>query len=735
MASAAAEAAVASLRGTAGGHARDADDAAIAAWLCALPCAAVVAVAILLLGPPLGELLYPAHPPFTFLAGQARFIRPEPTEETRYLLALSAPLLAALAIALAPRWLPRIPRRATTPLAVGTQALLATLVVAALVAQYRDRFGLPYNGGETPFRLHYFDPATLVVAALLATASAALLRSESLRARAAALLVDTPRRRALLLAVAAAATIVWALPALQSDSSIAMAPEDLLYHLGFTFDESFSVLNGRTPLVDFTAQYGSLWPWVLALPMLAAGKTLLAFTVGLFVVSVLALLAVHGVLRRVTHSSLAALLLYLPFLATSLFTIAGTAANRSTVGTYFGTFPLRYAGPWLVAWLTARQLGRDGENSGRALWLLFTAAGLALLNNGDFGVAALGASVAALLWNGGELSWRRLGRVLAWAGAGIATALLLVSALTLARAGSPPQFSRLFDYARLYALGGYALQPIPGVLGLHLLVYLTYVGAVAVASVRVVRRAHNRVLTGMLTWSGIFGLGAGMYYVGRSHPVALKHQFSAWTFALALLTVVAVGALAADRARARRQALGAVVVLFGFGLAVCSIAQVPAPWSQLARLDAPYRQLEPWRSPELFVPPADASARAFVGTLADGPSRFVHRAGAPVAILLTTGHRMADAYGVVNVAPYTGIESLQTVERVEATLDALRDAGGNTVILPAILDPSIYPLLERRGFEPLPERHPWPIVGSIDKWVDTRHLHPRALDEASRPTP
>ena len=32
----------------------------------------------------------------------------------------------------------------------------------------------------------------------------------------------------------------------------------------FTLDETYAILNGRTPLADFTAQYGSLWPYLPA---------------------------------------------------------------------------------------------------------------------------------------------------------------------------------------------------------------------------------------------------------------------------------------------------------------------------------------------------------------------------------------------------------------------------------------------------------------------------------------
>jgi hypothetical protein len=130
-----------------------------------------------------------------------------------------------------------------------------------------------------------------------------------------------------------------------------------------------------------------------------------------------------------------------------------------------------------------------------------------------------------------------------------------------------------------------------------------------------------------------------------------------------------------------------------------------------------------------------------VASLADGRDRFVYRRGAPVAILLATGHRIADAYGIVNVSPYTGIASLYTAQRVEKTLDALRAAGGNTVILPTVLDWDVVPVLVRRGFELVTPRglRPfvagrttalevlWPANEAINKWVDARYLHPRAL--------
>ncbi len=722
------------------------DDAttATAAWLIAVPCAAIVIGLIALLGPPLGRLLFPRHGPYTFLAGSAIVAHPEPTEHARYLLALLAPLLLAWGTATPPRWLARVPARAARIAAIVAQALLAAVLIACVVVQDRLRYGFTYTYDETILTVHYFKPATLIIAAVVAVGTLIALRSAAVRGAATSLLHDSRTRHVRVAALAVAITAIWLLHAVQTDTSIATAPTDLRNHLEFTMDETFAVVNGLTPFVNFSAQYASLWPFVVA-PLLAIlGKTLLVFTLAMATIGGLALLAVFSVLRRVTRSSLAALLLYVPFVATTAFFLDGETDSPSTVATYFGTFPLRYAGPYFVAGLVAWQLERGQRTA--STWALFTVAGLALLNNGDFGVAALGASLGAFLWT---IDLRRapLLRLAGVAGAGLVTALALVSALTLARAGSLPHLSRLLDYARLYSIGGLSMEPIRSTLGLHIVIYLTYVAAIGVATVRSLTHAPNRVLTGMLAWVGIFGLGAGAYWVGRSHPVALKSAFSAWAFALALLTVVVVQQLAAHPRR--RPTIATVAVLFGFGVVLCSIGQLPTPWSQIRRLDATFVATEasPYKTP--LEPAADPATRRFVTSLAQGPSQFVVKPGAPVAILLTNGHRIADAYGVRNVSPYTGATSLNTVQRVDAVIDALRKAGGNTMILPNPLDPAILDVLKRHGFKLLthhglddydPSREDelllqrwlgtasmkW-VPTSLLKAVDTHHLHPRAL--------
>ncbi|MGB2712309.1 MAG: hypothetical protein WBC33_12445, partial [Conexibacter sp.] len=538
--------------------------------------------------------------------------------------------------------------------------------------------------------------------------------------------------------LAATFTVVWMLHALNSDRSVGWALDAVAYHVAFPLDETFAVINGLTPLADFTAQYGSLWPLVAALPLLAFGKTLLAFTIVMATITTLALLGVFDILRRVTRSSLAALLLFLPFVATSLFFVRGTMLNRLTFGSYFGMFPLRFAGPLMLAWLTARRLDR---RSATPAWPLFLASGLVVLNNADFGFAALAATLAAALWTMPDRNGRallRLGRDVAL---GLAGALAAVSAITLIRAGTLPQLDRLVEYGRIFALGRYNSIAIPSVIGIPLVVYATYVAAIGTATVRALRGAGNRTLTGMLVWTGVFGLGAADYYVVRAHPDTLPSTFPAWALALALLSVVALRRIATAPLRTN---VPSIAALFGLGLAVCSIAQTPAPWSQLQRVAA--KPSEPATILNLetpYLPPSEPEVRRFIRSVPEAHGRFVVREGAAVALFATTGHRTADALGVVDVVPYTGYDSIATVEQLEGSLDALRAAHGTTALVPLQVPPAFLRVLSRRGFEVLTSAglRPWRptkdhpgipeaavqvphLLGSISKWVYVGRTRP-----------
>src|SRR6185503_16423379 len=97
--------------------------------------------------------------------------------------------------------------------------------------------------------------------------------------------------------------------------------------------------------------------------------TALVYSVTMAVLSLLALVGVYAVYRRVTRSSLLALGLFVPFVATG-------ALGETTIMP--ALWPMRYGSAYLLAWLTARSL--DGDRPRRAATLSFVGT-LAVVNS------------------------------------------------------------------------------------------------------------------------------------------------------------------------------------------------------------------------------------------------------------------------------------------------------------------------------------------------------------------
>jgi hypothetical protein len=627
------------------------------AWLLAPPCALVVAAAIALLGPPLGRLLLPT-PDIAFwpTATPTLAIRPEPTEQARFLIALAGPvILSALVAALRGRSLPLRPA-AVAALVQISQVLLAAFLLTALIAQHRFVYGATYSGGETTFRRVYFTAPTLAVAALLTLAALLALRRRNAIGGIAALARETPRKRLLGIALALALLAVWLLTAVNTEGSFNASNFGVRANASFWLDEAYAVLDRRAPLVDFHAQYGQLWPYLSAGAMRLFGASYETYVAVMVMGSALCLLAIYAAFRRLVRSSLAALALFAPFVATSFFTEIGPPDNRYGPSNLFSMFPMRYGGPYVLAWLLARHV--DGARPRRA-GLLFLLGGLCLLNNPDFGLPAFAATLVALVWTDSR-PWRALGRIALDAALGLLAALALVALLTLAVAGSLPHLSYLFTFPRLWGVGGVTMLPMP-TLGFHLVLYATFAAALVAATVRALRGAEQRALTALLAWSAVFGLGASSYFAGRSHPEVLISLFSAWALSLSLLGIVVVRALAARDGR--RPAVAEVAVLLGLALAACSLAQTPAPWTQLARIG----RAGPPNSPiQRF------DARRFVAEAGAAP-------GERVLILIPMGHKIGYELGLVNVAPYVSMISMPAVEQLDEALEALRREGGGRV--------------------------------------------------------
>lgn len=621
-----------------------------------LPCALVLLGIVLLLGPSLGHALFEPTGANTIWPHfySSHEVLPEPTEHARYLLSLLGPVLAVGGILSLRN---RSVRDAVPPAAtLLAQFVLVAFVIACVIAQREHQYLISNAAERQVFRTAYFTSATLVIAVSLALLAAAALRRSAFVARLADATRESPGRRALAAVVAALVTLAYLLSAYNTEATIRQANAAIAGHTGFWIDEAAPVLNGQAPLVDFHAQYGHLWAYIAGGGMWLFGSSLGVYAAIMLAGTAATMTSVYATLRRViSGSSLLTLALFLPFLATSFFMKIGPPDNRYSPAGLFSLFPIRYAGPYLLLWLLVVRV--DAGARRRPLALL-TLACLVVINNPEFGVPALCATLACLVWALPARSPRLLARLAIDALAGTAIAIGLVSALTLAVGGSLPHFGMLLTFPRIFGIEGYGLLPMPAV-GFHLVVYVTFVAAIVVASVRTLSNERD-TLTAALGWVGIFGLGIGAYFTGRSHPQVLIDVLSAWALALALLAVVTVRAVL--RRPSRRPLLAELLVLAGFGVMVCSLAQIPTPWSQIDRL----RHGQP-RSAQVLL-----EVERTVDELT--------RPGETVALLMRTGHRMAEDIGIVDVAPYANIDSMLTKQQWSETIAALEHAHGRKLI-------------------------------------------------------
>jgi hypothetical protein len=660
------------------------------AWVAAVVTALLLAAAFAWLAPALAKL-YPA-PSHAVFSAWAPKVKPEPIEDVRGMLALAAPFLAAGAVLLLGARRPA--RRSFDLPIIGAQIVGVGLLVWAILRQPHVIPLLPAD---------YLDPLLLSVPNLVAGVCIGVVLTgvtvwwSGRPPRALEWLAGLAGRRWVAPATAVVATAVFLLPAVITDATVGqggvLTPSGVALHA----EGYMAVIDGRTPLVNYIGEYANLLPLAIAPLLSALGSSITAFTILMCTLSGIALLAIYSVFVSVTRRPWAALALYVPFLALSLFPWHDTGPFREFAGNYYAILPDRLFGPFVLALLCALSI------RGRRIpaWSLFLVAGLSVINNSEFGVGALIATVLALVL-GSERSVplsRRLVDLGRGAAVGLSAAVAIVCAVTLVRTGSLPNPSLLSYYGRLVLRESFGLIPMPS-LGLHWAVYATYAGALLMAAVRYARDDADRTLTGLLAFSGAFGLATGMYFVGRSIEFQLMILFPIWALSLALVAWAAAGALRSARADRRRLSvllLPAAVALIGFGVMVSAIDRVSPPWRQVDRLVDGGRAIDDTPNAQRFI-----ESRT-------GPGDHVLVIGTPL------DHRLADRAGVRNVSPFNGFIALVSPAEADRSLNQLEDEGGNEVFEAVTAPSAINPywskltgfatILRQRGYR-LVERDP-----------------------------
>jgi hypothetical protein len=638
-----------------------------------LVAAVLLVAAMLIVAAPLGGLLLP-NGGFRFFPSILHLVYRKPSEQMRYLLAIAFVLGLGLVFAYArvPHAVRATPaRRAGVRLAsIGGQLAIVGVAAWSWWAQFH------YTDGEPPTT--HFGNSNLIVAIAIAGAIALLVRLYPRWLDPRAFVARRPQSWAWF-AIAALLTACWLLPSVFRAQNLAPASLSVTYHLQFTFDDFAALVNGRTPLVNYAEQYSSLLPFLVWPVFRVAGTQVGTFTATMCLLSLISLLAVERVLALVARNERVALALYVPFLATSLFFILRSGSQLFSWASYYAVFPMRYAGPYVLLWLCVRHI--RGLRP-RSPVVVFAFAGLVVLNNIEFGLPAFLAALVAI-FVGTKPEIGRFMRLVKETILGLAGALAIVSVLTLLTAGQLPDLGLLTLYSRIFGEGGFGLLPTP-VGGLYLIIDMTFAAAILVAGLRFRSGTADSAYTAALVYSGIFGLGAGNYYMGRTHPGGLVVLFSIWSLSVVLLALLALRALIAQRGDFRVPSLlllaGALVSL---GLASTAVAQFPAPWTQLRRIAA--------SAP--LPPPYDVSSAV----------SFLRRTaahGEPIVLLAPLGHLIAFDAGVENVSPYSSQEDIVTYQQLQEELRALQKAGGKRFYTVPTY-PEIGHTLTSDGFTPL----------------------------------
>jgi hypothetical protein len=566
-----------------------------------------------------------------FLAAARGFCRPEPAEQLGYVLAALISCAALLGLARLSRHASIVRAWWLEPFAVFAQLAALAWVVICWVELRRWQTAV----------------------ALVAGALGALLMARASGAR--------PSRS---LAVAASSACVGAVvlgltPAIIADRALMHAPAIVRYHLPFTMGEFAAVANGRTPLVDLHPQYVALLPVLLR--GLVRTDSVLAFTLGMSALSAIGLGATWTALYLAARSVTRASLLLLCVFGWSYFSPADgiegvppvaseiAAGERAYVYDYFANAPLRTVLPAIALALTVSAV--RSRSRGAFVWVGI-ASGMAALNNTDFGLVSLVASLAVVTLDGAD-TLRARAKASAFTLAGAALGVTFGVVLLGAHAHAVPNLANASEYARVFSTFGFMMLPLPPG-NLQYAMFATHLAAIAVSRVRRSGTQHAdvavRTRSALLLSAGLTGLGTGMYYVGRSHPDVLYSLLGAWALSVAALAIECFDALRHAAPKARRMLLIPTLgVAYLLALGASMLRALPSPAEELAR----------WRhdDPRLGV---------WLGGL-ERELRTATRAGEAVVIVYPEGHRLASRVGLNDVFPFVHQGSLILQGQVEAT--------------------------------------------------------------------
>jgi hypothetical protein len=247
------------------------------------------------------------------------------------------------------------------------------------------------------------------------------------------------------------------------------------------------------------------------------------------------------------------------------------------------------------------------------------------------------------------------------------------------------------------------------------IVFATFLAAIVVALFGLARDDSGdsllRTRYGMLLYSGFFGFGASMYYVGRSHPYSLIVVLAFWGFSLSLLLWEAFTTWEgpATGKRFLISLIPAALLIAHVSICAGDIVHTLSPRGQFERLSI--------RNP-IFADDL-ASLTGFVKQHSEPGERLV--------ISYPYGHLIAIRAGVENVYPNGSGSELLTFGQVDEVMEAIKtDRVGR---LFGQLQPEVQKRLTAEGFRKIDDItvSGIPLLGTpFERWERVPEA-PRAL--------
>jgi hypothetical protein len=643
----------------------------IQSWLLLVPITIILMVCLFILAP-----LLAVNPDLNF--AQQIFLpyvctllecKPEPLEQIRYILAITiVPLTFLLAITILKiiRFsIPSFFRPVALPVVLLIQSvLIAFISVNAQVGDKATIFYILAKDNFVPwllagslvllgfilFKIAY-NQIFVVRVGLSVNAHRGLLKNISIN--------YIPYNIAIFY------TLLRLMPSIIVDFDYQSTNNIVSWHIPYSMGEFAAVLNGKTILVNFFPQYQNFLPYILLPIFNIFGLSLTSFSLAMSTLSLIGMMLIFAVYKYLTKSSWIALALYIPYCSLSFFpnhSVGGLVLNAFN---YFVVAPLRYFGYWILAFLLARYLLKPTLPR---MAILFFIGGIVTINNLDFGIPALVAVLVAVIITTGNGLFPplktafKIGSIFI---VSVSLALGLFIFITIIRSGETPNIGQLTLFQRIFAVYGFGMLPMPP-LGLHWLIYITFMAAILVGLQRTVSVlgtndlfSQQRLSNGLLVFSGIAGCGALMYFVGRSHPYVLTCVFPAWAFSLLLLAWEQFLDWRKNFSQFNTtdklvRYIPTVVLLFLYIIFTGNILTTPALPTQLARLRSYNNSFSTWQ----------AKAVEFV--------RNQTHTKENIGIIYPYGYEIANIAQVENVFPYTTPFSLILKSQLEVAIKTFK---------------------------------------------------------------